>query len=291
MSAARRIGLVVHPSRDVSEPRAVLEAWAAEHGAEIVPLDAGARDCKGSDVVVALGGDGTVLGGIRAAEHAGLAVLGIACGSLGMLTAVPARRAAEALRRFSDGDWRARKLEALWVRADDGTEFRAINDVVVVRKGAGQVKTEVRVDDAVYARLAGDGVVVATAQGSSAYNMAAGGPVLAPETRALVVTPLAPHGGSSPPLVVPAISHVTLLVTVGFSGRRVEVDGQPTELEGERFEIDLKPVNATLVTFPDQEGYLAALRRRGLIADSPRIAARDERMREEAEAKPASTTR
>ncbi|MDP9347312.1 MAG: NAD(+)/NADH kinase, partial [Actinomycetota bacterium] len=258
---------------------------------EIVPLDAGARDCKGSDVVVALGGDGTVLGGIRAAEHAGLAVLGIACGSLGMLTAVPARRAAEALRRFSDGDWRARKLEALWVRADDGTEFRAINDVVVVRKGAGQVKTEVRVDDAVYARLAGDGVVVATAQGSSAYNMAAGGPVLAPETRALVVTPLAPHGGSSPPLVVPAISHVTLLVTVGFSGRRVEVDGQPTELEGERFEIDLKPVNATLVTFPDQEGYLAALRRRGLIADSPRIAVRDERMREEAEAKPASTTR
>ncbi|MDP9345471.1 MAG: NAD(+)/NADH kinase, partial [Actinomycetota bacterium] len=111
MSEARRIGLVVHPSRDVSEPRAVLEAWAAEHGSEIVPLDAGARDCKGSDVVVALGGDGTVLGGIRAAEHDGLAVLGIACGSLGMLTAVPAPQAAEALRRFSDGDWRARKLE------------------------------------------------------------------------------------------------------------------------------------------------------------------------------------
>src|SRR6476661_202790 len=200
----------------------------------------------------------------------------------------PSRDAGEALRRFAAGDWRARKLEALWVRAEDGTEFRAINDVVVVRKGAGQVKTEVRVDDAPYVRLAGDGVVVATAQGSSAYNMAAGGPVLAPETRALVVTPLAPHGGSSPPLVVPASSHVTLLVTVGFSGRRVEVDGQPTELEGERFEIDLEPINATLVTYPDQEGYLAGLRRRGLIADSPRIAAHDKRMLEEAEARKAA---
>ena len=287
MSEARRIGLVVHPSRDVSEPRSVLDAWAAEHGAEVIPLEVGARDCKSCDVVVAIGGDGTVLGGIRAAEADGLPVLGIACGSLGMLTAVPAEDAAEALRRFAGGDWNARKLEALWVRADDGTEFRAINDVVVVRKGAGQVKTEVRVDDEVYARLAGDGVVVATAQGSSAYNMAAGGPVLAPETRALVVTPLAPHGGSSPPLVVPAVSHVTLLVTVGFSGRRVEVDGQPTELEGERFEIDLEPVNATLVTFPGQEGYLAGLRRRGLIADSPRIAAHDKRMLEEAQAKKA----
>src|SRR6476661_2718730 len=114
MSEARRIGLVVHPSRDVSEPRAILDAWAEEHGAEVVPLEVGARDCKGCDVVVALGGDGTVLGGIRAAE------------------------AGEALRRFAAGDWRARKLEALWVRAEDGTEFRAINDVVVVRKGAGQ---------------------------------------------------------------------------------------------------------------------------------------------------------
>ena len=288
MSEARRIGLVVHPSRDVSEPRAVLDAWAEEHGAEIVPLDVGARDCRGCDVVVAIGGDGTVLGGIRAAEEDGLPVLGIACGSLGMLTAVPAEEAAEALQRFAAGDWRARKLEALWVRSEDGAEFRAINDVVVVRKGAGQVKTEVRVDDEVYVRLAGDGVVVATAQGSSAYNMAAGGPVLAPETRALVVTPLAPHGGSSPPLVVPATSHVTLLVTVGFSGRRVEVDGQPTELEGERFEIDLEPIDATVVTFPGQERYLAGLRRRGLIADSPRIAAHDKRMLEEAEAKPVS---
>lgn len=281
MSEVRRVGLVVHPSRDISEPRAALEAWMNERGAEVVELDHGVPGCDDCDVIVALGGDGTVLAGIRAAEQDGLPVLGIACGSLGMLTSVPARDATDALQRFAAADWRARKLEALWVRADDGTEVRAINDVVVVRKGAGQVKTEVRVDEELYARLAGDGVVVATAQGSSAYNMAAGGPILAPETRAMVLTPLAPHGGSSPPLVVPAVSHVTLLVTVAHSGRRVEVDGQPTELEGERFEVDLRPVNATLVTFPDHESYLAGLRRRGLIADSPRIAAHDKRVLEE----------
>jgi NAD+ kinase len=279
-----RIGLVVHPRRDVSEPRAVVEEWAARQGTEIVALADDAVDCRGAEAIIALGGDGTVLAGIRAAEREGLPVLGLACGSLGMLTAVPSEEAAEALQRLSDGDWDARKLEALWVRAEDGTEVRAINDVVVARKGAGQVKTEVRVDDELYVRLAGDGVVVASAQGSSAYNLAAGGPVLAPQTRALVVTALAPHGGSAPSLVVPAVSRVTLLVTVGFSGRRVEVDGQATELDGERFEIDLRPVNATIVTFPDKEDYLAGLRRRGLIADSPRIAAHDKRMLEEAQA-------
>lgn len=274
---------MVHPSRDVSIPRLALTDWAGEHGIEVVALEAGATQCGGCDAVVAIGGDGTVLGGIRAAEHDGVPVLGIACGSLGMLTAVGADDAAEALTRLAAGDWRERRLEALWVRAEDGTEVRAINDVVVVRKGAGQVKTEVRVDDEVYVRLAGDGVVVATAQGSSAYNTAAGGPILAPSTRALVVTPLAPHGGSAPPLVVPATSHVTLLVTAGFSGRRVEVDGQPTDLEGERFEVDLEPVRASVVAFSDQEPYLAGLRRRGLIADSPRIAAHDERMLEDAD--------
>lgn len=282
MTEVRRVGLIVHPSRDVSEPRGLLEAWARDHGKEIVALDDDATACDGCSAIVALGGDGTVLAGIRAAEADGLPVLGIACGSLGMLTAVPADDARLALDRLSAGDWTSKKLEALWVRAEDGTEVRAINDVVVVRKGAGQVKTEVRVDDELYVRLAGDGVVVSTAQGSSAYNMAAGGPILAPATRALVLTPLAPHGGSSPPLVVPDSSHVTLLVTVGFSGRRVEVDGQPTELEGERFEVDLRPVEATVVSFPDQEHYLAGLRRRGLISDAPRIAAHDKRMLEEA---------
>ena len=80
----------------------------------------------------------------------------------------------------------------------------AINDFVVVRRRAGQVIVDVSVDDELYARLAGDGLIVASPLGSSAYSMAAGGPVLASGTPAIVCTPLAMHGGNAPPLVVPA---------------------------------------------------------------------------------------
>src|SRR5689334_21650915 len=104
MTEVHRVGLIVHPSCDVSEPRGLLEAWAEEHGKEVVALDEDARGCEGCAAIVAFGGDGTVLAGIRAAEADGLPVLGIACGSLGMLTAVPAEQTQEALDRLSAGE-------------------------------------------------------------------------------------------------------------------------------------------------------------------------------------------
>jgi NAD+ kinase len=114
--------------------------------------------------------------------------------------------------------------------------------------------------------------------------MAAGGPLLLPQTEALVVTPLAPHGSNAPPLVVPCTTTVTIDVQQGFSGFRVEADGQPTELEGLTLEIGFQQAYATLVTFDDQEPFLAGLRRRLLITDSPRMIAHDQRMaRDEAD--------
>ena len=90
------------------------------------------------------------------------------------------------------------------------------------------------VDDELYVRLAGDGLIVASALGSSAYSMAAGGPVLASGMPALVCTPLAMHGGSAPPLVVPASTDVRVEVHPSFAGFDVEIDGQRYPLEGAR---------------------------------------------------------
>src|SRR5690242_9843231 len=138
MEQLRRLGVIVHPTRDVSGPRDALEAWASERGVALDEADG--PEC---DAVVAIGGDGTVLGGVRAAAERGLPVLGIACGSLGILTAAPGGRAREALDRFAAGDWVARELGALHVTAADGTAAVALNDVAIVRRGAGQVKTDV----------------------------------------------------------------------------------------------------------------------------------------------------
>jgi NAD+ kinase len=289
VSPLRRIGLVTHPTRDVGAPVDTVRRWAADHGVDLVNLvdasrgeadvpDGVAEDC---DLVIAIGGDGTVLGGVRAAAPHGIPILGIACGSLGMLTGASAEAAHEALDRFSRGDWQRRPLAALHLRDNEGGSASALNDVAVVRKGAGQVKAAVSVDGELYVRVAGDGLVVSTPVGSTAYGMAAGGPIVVPGTEAVSITPLNPHGGSAPPLVVPAHSTIELEVHVGFSGMRVEVDGQSTTIAGTLLELRLRPDHAVLVGFGENR-FLTGLRRRRLVEDSPRIVAHDDRMARDA---------
>ena len=104
------------------------------------------------DLVVAVGGDGTVLASLRAAAAQGAPVLGVACGSLGALTAVAADGIADALERVWAGDWTARSLPALAIGPADAPDDWAANDFVVVRRGAGQLVADVIVDDELYVR-------------------------------------------------------------------------------------------------------------------------------------------
>jgi NAD+ kinase len=104
--------------------------------------------------------------------------------------------------------------------------------------------------------------------------MAAGGPILLPGANAMVLTPLARHGGVSPPLVVGAESRIGLLVEPGYGGSRFEVDGQEVAVEALETTVTLRRDYATRIRLTDQEPILAALRRRGLVVDSPRILAR-----------------
>ena len=280
-----RIALVVHPTRPLDETLGALEQWSAERGVPVIQLAAGDGQrevappgaLEAGDLVVAMGGDGTVLTALRAAAAAQAPVLGVACGSLGALSAVTADRFVEALGRVWAGDWMARSLPALAIDVAQGDDDWAINDLVVVRRGAGQLVAEVAVDGELYVRLAGDGLVIATPLGSSAYSMAAGGPVLAAGTWAFVCTPLAMHGGSAPPLVVPGDAAVTVDVHPGYAGFDFEIDGHRHPLEALRLQVALHADRATLVMLAAGGQGLAALRRRRLITDSPRVLARDDR--------------
>ncbi|MGH2891682.1 MAG: hypothetical protein ACRDPM_00235, partial [Solirubrobacteraceae bacterium] len=102
---------------------------------------------------------------------------------------------------------------------------------------------------------------------------AAGAPLLAPGTDAYVLTPLPTHGGSRHVLIVPAASELALEVTTGVGGARLEIDGQVAANDPQTLTIRLRPGVATLVAFGDQEPLFTSLRRRGIIADSPRIVA------------------
>jgi NAD+ kinase len=281
----KRIGLVVHPTREISGTLDALREWAAQRGIEVVQVRA--RDAErvvaplgevaACDLIVALGGDGTVLTALRSAMKTSTPVLGVACGSLGAVSAVKAVDLLEALDRFESGDWERRELHAVEASTGDETIAWALNDFVLVRR-SGQLVVDVTVGDELYARMAGDGVVVSTALGSSAYSMAAGGPVLVSGTKAYVVTPLLMHGGCAPPLVVRSDVEVVLEARPGYDGFDIEVDGRIDSIErGTRFVLRMVETAATLVAIGDPGLGMRALRHRGLIADSPRVLARDDR--------------
>lgn len=284
-----RVALVVHPTRTIDRPVETLGRWAGQHGLEVVEVRgrggsdrevATPGELAEGDLVVALGGDGTVLSALRAAAPMGAPVLGVACGSVGALTAVHADDFERALDRVAGGDWMPRPLPALAIHPAEGEDEWALNDFVIARHGAGQVIVEVSVDGELYVRLAGDGLIVASPLGSSAYSMAAGGPLLSPTLHAAVCTPLAMHGGSAAPLVVPGGSDIQVRVHPGHGGFEVYVDGHVVPLEAVDYGVSVHEDKVSLVTFGDLGLGLTGLRERGLIADSPRVLARDARRSE-----------
>jgi NAD+ kinase len=282
-SAIRQLGLVVHPTRPVDSALSEIRAWAAERDVKVGQVDVPpesrpvadkveATDC---DLLVAVGGDGTALSALHAGARAARPVLSIACGSLGALTTVSAERSAWALDQVESGSWTRVPVPALAVDWGDEYASVAVNDVAMIRDDPGQIILSITVDDVLYARVAGDGLVVATALGSSAYTIAAGGPILAPGADGMTVTPLAPHGGSCPPLVAGMDSRLEVAIESGRIRVRYELDGRRMPVTGRQLTIRVRPDFATAVGLAQGEPRLTGLRRRGLVLDSPRILARD----------------
>jgi NAD+ kinase len=279
------IGVVVHPSRDIDHPLEALRAWNRQHGSELIQIPVVGQDRRVAtlgepedcDLIVAIGGDGTMLAALRSGAPHGRPVLGVASGSIGALAAITVTHVDSALDRFIRGDWQARRLPGLVVSHGHDIDLFAINDLSVVRAGEGQVRTSASVDGTLFARFAGDGCVVSTPIGSSAYSLSAGGPLLAPDVRGFVLTPLATHGGFCPPLVVGHEARLQLEFNLGHGGARLEVDGQVWGTEIGPMTIVRADAMATTVSFNDQEPFIAGLRERHIILDSPRIVAEDGR--------------
>jgi NAD+ kinase len=283
--APRRIGLLVHPTRNVDKPLGILREWAQRHGVEIVQLVtsypqravAEPGEAAETSVIVSMGGDGTTLAALRFGAEAGRPVLGVACGSLGALATVMSSDIERALERFIQGDWRPRVFPALSIAHVSGEPLFALNDVVLVRDAGGQVRLTVHVDGVLFARIAGDGAVVSTPFGTSGYAISAGGPLLLAGVDGFVLTPLAKHGGFAPPLVIDAASELVLDATESFAGARLEIDGQVAGACAGSYTITFRPAVATQITFADQEPMLTGLRRRRILFDSPRFLAEADR--------------
>ncbi len=243
-----RIGLISREGNAAAlAARTDAAAWLTAHGATAVPLT---KDdaLAGLDVVIAFGGDGTLLGVAHALAKAGLdtPVLGINLGHLGFLTEVGRAEMTEALQAVCDGRTRRETRMLLCGKVLRGgqiiAERLALNDIVVTRGALSRmIEVDVTVDDQAVTQVKADGVIVATATGSTAYNLSAGGPILLPSVDAMVLTPIAPHALSHRPVVLPATATVVLRPLIDPREDIVSTfDGQ--------FGVPLEPGDAIIVT-------------------------------------------
>lgn len=237
------VALVLHPEREDSVVLARdLAAWLGSREHEVrVPAGDAARiglselavpDAEmaiGLDLAVSLGGDGTMLRTVRMVVADDVPVLGVNVGQLGYLTEIEPEGAHVALKRFLSGSYQIEERMLLEVSTDaagiDGAPPLALNEAVVEKTASGHtVRLEVSVDGEYFTTYAADGLIVATPTGSTAYAFSTRGPIVAPEHRATLLTPVSPHMLFDRTLVL-GPERVVSLKVVGARPATLSIDG------------------------------------------------------------------
>jgi NAD+ kinase len=250
-------------------------AWLAERGHEALPAlhPDGSASAEGADLLVSLGGDGTLLRSVETALAGGVPVLGVNIGRLGYLTPTEPAGLEDALASFLAGTHRVeeRMTLSVSVRETDGTlvaQRTALNEATVEKTVPGHtVRIATFIDDRPFVTYAADGLLVATPTGSTAYNLSARGPVLSPRLKAIVVTPVSPHMLFDRPLVLDPTERLRLDVEEPRSAVLV-VDGVTvtTLAPGASVECRQGDQPARLVTFGSTD-FHSILRAKFHLAD------------------------
>jgi len=232
----QRIGLLHHPKIPESIPLAE-QAAALLTGLDVSVWLASAWDeatveqnAGESDALVTFGGDGTIVRTARVTAGHHLPILGVNMGRLGFLAAVQPPELEERLTELAEGEFEVEEramLRAELVRDGQLVDaFDAVNDVVVSRgRIARVIRVDVQVDDQFLTQYVADGVIVATPTGSTAYALAAGGPILDPRLNDMLLKPIAPHLTVASAVVLPASAKLRLAVSSEYEAI-CSIDGQ-----------------------------------------------------------------
>lgn len=262
--AGGHVGVLVNPSGECAPQLSLVHRWARDAGIEVRDLGTSA-DARTTDggcrLVVALGGDGTILRALQLAMPQHAPVLGINFGTVGFLADVAGEQLDEALDAIGRGEAVVDERTALV--ADFGGEqgrVVAVNDVVIGRvpgHGAARLRIFVGADELL--PLTGDGVVVASPTGSTAYTVGAGGPAVAPGLDAIVLTPLAAQGSPLRSLVVEGSDLLRIEMDAASAPLEVEIDG--------RIRADLPPFAVVRIRTAPRKARLLRTRPRTFYHD------------------------
>lgn len=277
----RRVAIIGSPEKpSAAETLERTKRWLADR-AEVVFADL-TYDSKRAlaekpDLLIVLGGDGTMIATVHNLREQQLPIVGVNLGKLGFLAEFTIEQLEQEGGFLFAGELPLTRRVMLEVARQNaaGTTFRtpAVNDCVVL---AGppfrMIHMTVEADGDEVAQLRGDGLIIATASGSTAHNLSAGGPILAPTAESFILTPICPHTLTNRPLVMDARSRIVLRVTQANPGTTVAIDGQTSRPfhSSDRIEISRYAADFLLVRNPKDSAW-SALRRKLMWGEGPNM--------------------
>lgn len=273
MNALKKIGLVVKSDAKAQKKADELEAWLQSKKIETIrkkTVESGQKNdntsisSPPSDVgcIFVLGGDGTFLSAVRWIGDEDIPILGIKFGQVGFLAEIAEEDLYAAAEKVLRGDFILRSRMRLSVKVKRNEKTRAretvLNDVVINRGALARLAhIETHIDDHYLTAYSADGLIVATPTGSTAYSLAAGGPVIHPAVPGIILTPICPFTLTNRPLIVPQSANIKIKLAEGSSDIVLTFDGQKGLELNDQDEIHIKkgshPVN--LITLPERQYF------------------------------------
>ena len=220
------------------------------------------------DLLIVLGGDGTLLGVARDINGKyDVPILGVNIGNLGFLSSIEIQDFSEALKKIKNGQYIIQNrilLECTMLNQDDNDKGKALNDVVIARGTLSRMaKFEVFIDNTHYYRFKGDGLIVSTPTGSTGYSFSAGGPFIYPDVDVIILTPICPHTRGMQPIVLKSSSEI-LIKAENYNGEiYLTFDGQEAKQINDNTSIIIKKAKqiAKILLF-DNYDYFNVLRQK-----------------------------
>ena len=214
-------------------------------------------------VMVCYGGDGTLLEGVHRLNGADIPVVGINGGHLGFLALAPRDHIDSVFADIANGNLNLEVRDMLCVEGEiEGKkeELYALNEVSIQRLGASMISIDATIDNNKVSTYNGDGVIISTPTGSTAYSLSAGGPILAPSCHSFLLTPLAPHNLTMRPIVMPDTSIVSLHINTRNNEASISVDNRTLKISNDTILTIKKAKRAIRLAVPHNKSFFDSLR-------------------------------
>lgn len=282
-TAIKAVGILINPTKqEAARFGGDLQAWLSKRNIEVLdsaetPIE---KICSRADLLICLGGDGTILHVAGKMVDRSIPVLGVNIGGLGFLTEVRAEELYDELKQIFSGRFEVEErmlLSANVSYAESSTKanperrFQALNDIVINREGLTRyMSVQIDINGERATRFFGDGVVIATPTGSTAYSLSAGGPIVHPSLDTIIVTPICPHASALRPLVISGDQSIRVQITCDDVKEKalLTADGQADVTIDHRSIVDVtRSVNRFQLVKSSKRSYFATLREKFKLPD------------------------